>query len=153
MTTYTTRTEAIQSEIIDPINSGEADARDYDIENIALQVLGGYEEGYALEVTPDEFWQIVEDEALAFSVEVTTYSDDNELAIGWKIVSSIDETIAQGDFGEPVVFNEDTGADFDEMTEIVARAAGLALENVDGGAQWNDASSTMSWPVTITWER
>lgn len=152
MTTYTTRTEAIQREIIDPINSGEADARDYDIENIALQVLGGHEEGYALEVETDEFWQIVEDEALAFSIEVTTFSDNNDLAISWKIVSTLDETIAQGDFDEPVVFNEDTGADFDAMTVIVARAAGLALENVDGGAYWNDASSTMSWPVTITWE-
>lgn len=62
-TIYTTRDEAIQREIIDPIEaSGEvADARaEFDVDAIADEVLGDYEAGYASRVDADEFWRIVE---------------------------------------------------------------------------------------------
>ena len=61
--TYTTRAEAIQREIIDPIEaSGEvADARAaYDVEAIADEVLGDYAQGYACLVDADSFWWVVE---------------------------------------------------------------------------------------------
>lgn len=60
---YSTRTEAIQREIIDPIEAGDATADEFDIEAIADRVLGDYADGYASTVAPDEFWQIVEENA------------------------------------------------------------------------------------------
>ena len=61
MTRYTTHTEAIQREIIEPIEaSGVATAAEFDIDAIADQVLGSYEDGYACQVEHDDFWQIVE---------------------------------------------------------------------------------------------
>lgn len=64
-TTFTTRDEAIQRVIIDPIEAaGEdvvADAwAEYDIEAIADEVLGDYEQGYSCIVDAAEFWRIVE---------------------------------------------------------------------------------------------
>lgn len=60
MTTYTTRTEAIQREIIEPLGE-HADA--HDIDAIADAVLGDYEAGYALRDDVD-FWEIVANNAL-----------------------------------------------------------------------------------------
>lgn len=60
--TFTSRTEAIQRVIIDPIEaSGEvADARvEFDIDAIAAEVLGDHEQGYASLVDVDEFWRTV----------------------------------------------------------------------------------------------
>ena len=59
MTRYTTRNEAIEREIIEPIEAGEATRDEYDIDAIAGAVLGTYAEGYALTVDADEFWEIV----------------------------------------------------------------------------------------------
>lgn len=62
MNTYTTLNDAVQAEIVDPIEAtGEVkDARaEYDIEKIAERVLGDHAEGYACLVEADEFWQIV----------------------------------------------------------------------------------------------
>lgn len=41
--TYTTRTEAIEREIIEVINAGDANANDYNVEAIADLVIGDYE--------------------------------------------------------------------------------------------------------------
>ena len=63
MTSYTTRAEAIQREIIDPIEAGGevTDARTaYDVDAIADEVLGDHAAGYAPKVDADEFWAIVE---------------------------------------------------------------------------------------------
>ena len=54
MTTYTTRCEAIQHEIIDPIEKAE------NINAIAYQVLGDHSQGYARRVDTDTFWAIVD---------------------------------------------------------------------------------------------
>lgn len=59
MNRYATRDEAIQREIIDAIEAGEATAAEFDIDAIAAEVLGDYSEGYAQQVDADEFWQIV----------------------------------------------------------------------------------------------
>lgn len=62
MTTYITRDDAIQREIVDPIEaSGEVrDARaEYDIDAIADAVLGDHAQGYATRVDDGEFWQHV----------------------------------------------------------------------------------------------
>lgn len=67
MRKYTTRTEAVQAEIIDPIEAGGAveDAyAEYDIDAIEDQVLADHLSGYALKVSVEEFWKIVEDHAL-----------------------------------------------------------------------------------------
>ena len=148
---YSTLTEAIHAEIATPINNGEDDARNYDLDQIAIEVLGDYEDGYSLQVDDEGLWQAIRDNRKTFDLSITTDSDDNDLALSWEIVSSIDETIAQGDFDPAVVFNEDTGDSFDEMTARVAEASGLALENGEGGAEWNDSSSRMTWSVTINW--
>lgn len=59
--TYTTRDEAIQREIVDPILAGEVDSVDeYDVEAIASQVLGSFGDGFACVATHDEFWSIVQ---------------------------------------------------------------------------------------------
>lgn len=59
--TYTTRTEAIEREIIEVINAGDANANEYNIEAIADLVIGDYEDGYALKVDESDFWGIVAD--------------------------------------------------------------------------------------------
>lgn len=63
MTRYITRDEAIAREIIEPIEAGEATAAEFDIDAIADQVLGSYDDGYACQVEHDEFWKIVADNA------------------------------------------------------------------------------------------
>lgn len=63
MTIYTTLTEAIQREIIAPIEAGDATADEFDIDSIADQVLGDYADGFQLKVDDGEFWQIVADNA------------------------------------------------------------------------------------------
>ena len=59
--TYTTRTEAIEREIIETINAGDANANDYNVEAIADLVIGDYEDGYVLKVNESDFWSIVAD--------------------------------------------------------------------------------------------
>lgn len=54
--TYTTRNEAIETEIIAALAGQETD---YDIDAIADEVLGDYENGYTIQVTEDAFWEIV----------------------------------------------------------------------------------------------
>lgn len=56
---YTTRTEAIQREIVAAIEAGDAKAEEFDIDAIADAVLGDYEDGFALKVDESEFWGIV----------------------------------------------------------------------------------------------
>ena len=59
---YTTRTDAIQAEVIDPIEASDAvtdAAAEYDIAAIADEVLGSYSQGFACHVTPEQFWDIV----------------------------------------------------------------------------------------------
>ena len=73
--TYTIRDEAIQWEIVHPIEaSGEvANAwAEFDIEAIAGEVLGDYEQGYACLVDADEFWRIVERHARQHTVRLTS---------------------------------------------------------------------------------
>ncbi|EKF22969.1 hypothetical protein C731_2972 [Mycolicibacterium hassiacum DSM 44199] len=61
---HTTRAEAIQREIIEPIEAAGPDvarAEDYDIEAIADAVLDTDERGrWHLAVDSDEFWRVVE---------------------------------------------------------------------------------------------
>lgn len=67
MRKYSTRNEAIEQEIVQPIEAGGeiGNAYDnYDIDAIAEKVLAGYEQGYKLHVTVDEFWTIVEEHEL-----------------------------------------------------------------------------------------
>ena len=59
--TYSTRTEAIEREIIEAIEAGDAKAEDYNIDAIADVVIGSYEDGYALKVDESEFYGIVAD--------------------------------------------------------------------------------------------
>lgn len=62
--TVTTRTDAIQHLIIEPIEHGDASAADFDIDAIADEVLGTHEQGYAQQVSDEEFWQVVQRYAL-----------------------------------------------------------------------------------------
>jgi hypothetical protein len=56
---YSTRNEALHWEVVACINNGMADADDYDVEAIADEVLGGWKEGYAMQVSTEDFWAIV----------------------------------------------------------------------------------------------
>lgn len=67
--TYTTRTEAIDREIVEPIEAGDATAAGFDIEAIADQVLTTTGEGVDYrwtlrdDIDEDTFWGIVADNA------------------------------------------------------------------------------------------
>ena len=148
---YFNLAEAIHAEIATPINNGEDDVRNYDLLQIAIEVLGDYGDGYSLHVDDEGLWQAIRDNRKTFDLSITTDDFDKGLALSWEIVSSVGETIAQGDFDPAVVFNEDTGDGFDEMTARVEAVSGLALENGEGGAEWNDSASRMAWGVTINW--
>ena len=61
-TTYSTRDEAIRIEIVDAIEATgivEDAYAEFDIDAIADKVLGDYDQGFACQVEPDEFWAIV----------------------------------------------------------------------------------------------
>ena len=64
--TYSTRSEAITREIVEPIEAG--DVQDayaaYNIDAIADKVLCGHEDGYMLKVEEPDFWRIVEENAI-----------------------------------------------------------------------------------------
>lgn len=60
MTRYTTRTEAIEREILTALGEHAAD---HDVEAIAREVLGDYEQGFACIVDAPTFWAIVEHHA------------------------------------------------------------------------------------------
>lgn len=57
--TYTTREEAIEREIVEVIESGDATRDEYDIDAIVDAVIGDYEDGYAIKVDEATFWGIV----------------------------------------------------------------------------------------------
>lgn len=61
--TYTTRDEAIEREIIEVIEAGDATRDEYDVEAIADAVIGDYADGFALKVEESDFWNIVADNA------------------------------------------------------------------------------------------
>jgi len=52
---FATRDEAIERVVVASLGDH---ADDYDVDAIAAEVLGDYEDGYAQTVTTDEFWQI-----------------------------------------------------------------------------------------------
>ena len=64
--TYSTLSEAIYREIVEPIEAG--DVQDayaaYNIDAIADKVLCGYEDGYMLKVEEPDFWRIVGENAI-----------------------------------------------------------------------------------------
>ena len=57
--TYTTLTDAIAREIIEPLTASGYPVTDWDTDAIAEKVLGGPADGYALQVTDAEFWETV----------------------------------------------------------------------------------------------
>jgi hypothetical protein len=59
MATYTNRNEAINREIVEAIEAGDASAENYNIDVIADAVLGDYEDGFSVKVDEAEFWNIV----------------------------------------------------------------------------------------------
>ena len=63
-TTYTTRDEAIEREIIAPIEASGESKTDYDIDGIAAAVIDTNERGeWFCTVDHDEFWGFVADNA------------------------------------------------------------------------------------------
>ena len=63
-TTYTTRDEAIEREIIAPIEASGESKTDYDIDGIASAVLDSNERGeWFVSIDPDEVWSAVVDYA------------------------------------------------------------------------------------------
>lgn len=70
--TYSTLSEAIYREIVEPIEAGDVqDAyAEFDIDAIQERVLGNYGDGFACKVTPEEFWEIVEVNTLTLGTPV-----------------------------------------------------------------------------------
>lgn len=67
MTRYSTRTDAVQAEIIDPIEASgivENAWESFDIHAIEDRVLADALNGYAIKVDAEEFWAIVEENAI-----------------------------------------------------------------------------------------
>ena len=56
---YVTRTEAIEREIRLPIELNQLPEDAYDLDAIADEVIGDYDDGYACLVDEEEFWEIV----------------------------------------------------------------------------------------------
>lgn len=64
---YSSKEDAIFYEIDLPINKRygiEEPSDEYDIYRIADKVIGDYNDGYALKVSEDDFWKIVEEYAI-----------------------------------------------------------------------------------------
>lgn len=59
MATYTNRNEAINREIVEVIEAGDASVENYNVDAIADAILGDYEDGYRVKVDETEFWNIV----------------------------------------------------------------------------------------------
>jgi len=75
MNGFTSRTEAIYRQIVEPLSSdpditidferdAETQVRDlYDVDAIADAVIGDYDEGYLVTVDDERFWDIVRENA------------------------------------------------------------------------------------------
>lgn len=123
MQTYTTRTEAIDREIIEPIAAGDASAAEYDIDAIADAVLGDHAAGYACQVTPEQFWAVVaEHELPTYEVDMTS-EDQYYLSDG-------NGDLVLDDQGQPRWFTT------------------LSVRGYDG----DDLSAEISVPVSDQWE-
>ncbi|UYG15744.1 hypothetical protein BRM3_08810 [Brachybacterium huguangmaarense] len=58
--TFTTKQDAIEQLILPALEvPGVSTVADYDVDAIADEVLGDYEQGYAQQVDTDAFWEIV----------------------------------------------------------------------------------------------
>ena len=128
MTTYATRAEAIQREIIDPIEANGTDiarAEDYDIDAIADEVLGDYADGYELKVDLDEFWRIVERHAHPRVLVGGEWVNTGDAAAIARLVSR-----EVPDAGHPAT--HPTG----EWHEVHAGPALLAIGGDDDGVSW-----------------
>lgn len=138
MTRYTTRTEAIECEIIAPIAAGDASAAEYDINAIADEVLGDHAAGYACQVTPEQFWAVVaEHELPTYQVDMTS-EDQHHL-------SDDDGDLILDDQGRPVWFTTLSvqGYDGDE----VAGEISLTVSDQWEPEAYRSALSAAGWTV------
>ena len=127
-TTYTTRDEAIQREIVAAIEaSGEvADAwAEFDIDAIAEEVLGDYADGYELKVDLDEFWRIVERHAHPRVLVGGEWVNTGDAAAIARLVSR-----EVPDAGYPAT--HPTG----EWHDVYVGPARLAIGDDDDGVSW-----------------
>ncbi|QYC55154.1 hypothetical protein SEA_BOILGATE_75 [Mycobacterium phage Boilgate] len=132
--TFTTRDEAIQRVIVDPIEaSGEvADARaTYDVEAIADAVLGDHSVGYVCLVDADEFWRIVEQHERQYTARLT---NANSLSLHECEMRSFDTlTVFLGDEEVAAITVESS----DEPAPYVAALAAEGWRVVDtSGSDW-----------------
>jgi len=125
MTTYATRAEAIQREIIDPIEaSGEvSDARaEFDVDAIADEVLGDHAAGYAPIVDADEFWRVVERHA-------ALERDWAQTTTAWDVALRVSRAVEDAEYPA----THPTG----EWHEVHAGPALLAIGDDEGGVSWS----------------
>lgn len=123
---YTTRTEAIQAEIIDPIQSSEAvtdAAAEYDIEAIADEVIGSYGQGFVAQVGPDKFWTIVANHASATHKNIIVPlvgEDDNAFAILGRVSKALRRGGATSEELDEFI-DEAKSGDYDHLLATVQR--------------------------------
>jgi len=122
---YTTRDEAIEREIIEALDEW---VDEFDIDAIADEVLGDWEDGFAVMVDHDTFSAILEKHALS--------ADD---------IASKAESLAHGD----------TDADLERAAHLWARAAEIIMSDVEEGGIAPDVAAGRAalWTEKAAWAR
>jgi len=134
-TTYTTRDEAVEREIVAAIEAAGPDvarAEDFDVDAIAREVLSTDERGrWYLAVDSDEFWRSVEAHA-TYRVEVADEAVDALTRLGataWDVALRVFRDVDAAEY--PVT--HPTG----EWHDVYVGPALLAIGDDDDGVSWS----------------
>ena len=127
--------ERIIAGVIDA--SGFADSRDYDIEAIADDVLDTHD--------VDEFWQIVQNYAHTYEVELE-YADaaERDRVIRYAVTKNNCRMLASGRVDWTF-----TDSDYDAILVDIFDRTGIALDNLHEQTTWNEATKTEVFQVAL----
>lgn len=139
---FSTRQDAIEFEIEHPINAGDADSMDYNIEKIADQCIIEENGKYFFDNTVN-FWDIVKNFPKSHSLTIF-YSVDNPRAIiKWNFKDEENIVLANGNFS-PTIKSDSMIDLYEEMTEIIANFCEMDFEyrgdghyKIDNQEGWN----------------
>ena len=125
---------------------GTADSRDYDLEAIADEVLESYYPWtQRSDVDPDMFWQIVQDYAHTYEVELE-YADtaERDRVIRYAVSKNNCRMLASGRVDWTLTYS-----DYDEILVDIFDRTGIALDNLHESATWNEATKTEVFQVAL----
>ena len=127
---------------------GTADSRDFDLEAIADEVLEpAYPWLQRNDVDPDMFWQIVQNYAHTYEVELE-YADtaERDRVIRYAVTKNNCRMLASGRVDWTF-----TDSDYDAILVDIFDRTGIALGNLYESATWNEATKTEVFQVAINW--